>query len=98
MSPAASPTSPSSRPSSFWSPYNQRPFIRFHSFQCLFLAGVGLVSNVLHIIPILGSILMLIISLVITVLWLIAMIQAFMGKTFVIPLIGPLAQQAAGAV
>ncbi len=76
-------------------PYNRRSFVRFHSFQCLLLALVSIVSNVLHIIPFFGTILMMMVNLVIFVLWLVAMIQAFQGRKFLIPLIGPMAEQAA---
>ena len=81
----------------FLAPYNRRSFVRFHCFQCLFLFLILFVSQVLHIFPILGSIVVLAIHLIVAILWLIAIIQAFAGKKFLIPIIGPLAEQAAGA-
>jgi uncharacterized membrane protein len=52
---------------------------------------------VLAFIPIIGWILMLVLALGLFIVWLIAIIQAFQGKRFVIPVIGPLAAKQAGA-
>ncbi len=79
------------------SPYNRRPFIRFHAFQCIFLALAGMVASVLHLIPFFGTMLAIVIHCVIFVLWLIALALAFQGKKFVIPFIGPFAEQAAAS-
>ena len=79
----------------FLAPYARRPFVRFHCFQCIFLFLVAVVVNVFHIIPFIGTIFVMVVHVIILLLWLIAIIQAFAGKKFVIPLIGPLAERAA---
>ena len=84
-------------------PYNRKPFIRFHSFQCLGLAvvsvvlhiGVFIIGSVLHVIPImgaiLGGILHLLVSLVIFIAWLICIIKASKGEWYKLPVIGDFA-------
>lgn len=78
-------------------PYNRRGILRFHSFQCIFLFGAVIVSSLLHLIPFLGWILGTILYLVVIVFWIIACVQAFLGKKFVVPVVGPLAEQAANS-
>lgn len=84
-------------------PYNQSANIRFHSWQSIFLAGVwfalwiGLV--IIGVIPFLNFIDIVLFPLVglgFLILWVIVMIQAFQGKRFSIPVIGPLAAKQAG--
>lgn len=78
-------------------PYNTNPKIKFHSWQNIFLAIAWFACSVIAIIPIIGWIVGVLGILVLFVCWLIAIIQAFQGKKFVIPVIGPLAQKQAGA-
>ena len=74
-------------------PYKSRPFVRFHCFQCIALTIVSVLLNVLHIIPILGTIVAAVLSLVMFVLWLIAILNAAQGKMWRIPVIGDLADK-----
>ena len=83
-------------------PYNQNRVIRFHAFQSIFLnvawiviaVGLNIVLGILH----LWSMFFLssLVGLGFFVLWLILLIQTYQGKTIVLPVIGPLAQQQAG--
>jgi uncharacterized membrane protein len=79
-------------------PYNQRPFIRFHAWQSIFLfiASVA-IHFVLLFIPIIGWILSIPISLLILALWIICLIKAFNGQLFKLPVIGDLAEKQANA-
>lgn len=83
-------------------PYNKNPVIRFHAFQSIFLhvacivvaIGLNIVLGILHLWSLffLGSLLWL----VFFVLWIYLLIQTYQGKTIVLPVIGPIAQQQAG--
>ena len=84
-------------------PYNKKPFIRFHSIQCLALAavsivlhiGVFIIGSVLHVIPIMGAVigagLHLIVTLCIFIAWLMCIIKASQGQWFKLPIIGDFA-------
>lgn len=77
-------------------PYNRNKFIRFHSFQCLFLAAFFFVANiVLNFIPILGLIASMILGIGGFILWIILVIKAYQGQKFKVPFIGDLAEQQA---
>jgi uncharacterized membrane protein len=82
-------------------PYNTNPKVKFHAWQSIFLGCTWIVLWVLNIvlafIPIIGWLLMIVLALGLFIVWLIAIIQAFQGKRFVIPVIGPLAAKQAGA-
>jgi uncharacterized membrane protein len=80
-------------------PYNKMPLVRFHSIQCLLLAGVSFVLQValtimaifLHFIPLIGvlfSLIHLVVFLGIFVAWLMAIIKASKGEWFKLPVIG----------
>lgn len=64
------------------------PFARYHANQGLVLFLCGLISSVLWIIPILGWIIAPILSIVITVLAVIGIINALNGKAKELPIIG----------
>jgi len=84
-------------------PFNRNPYVRFHSWQSIFL---GLAYLVVHFvmffvarIPVLGwSALFLwpLIGLAFFILWIIVLIKAFNGERFKLPIIGQLAEQQAG--
>jgi uncharacterized membrane protein len=83
-------------------PYNKNPVIRFHAFQSIFLhvacivlmIGLNIVLGILHLwgMFFLGSLFWLALFL----LWIYLLIQTYQGKTIVLPVIGPIAQQQAG--
>jgi len=84
-------------------PYNTNPKVKFHAWQSIFLAGlwiaIWIVLVIIGVIPFVNFLdlfLFPIVGIAFVVLWLITMIQAFQGKRFVIPVIGPLAAKQAG--
>jgi uncharacterized membrane protein len=87
-------------------PYNKNRVVRFHAFQSIFL-GVGMVivsialgifdTMLWHLVGFwLVSMLSSLIHLAFVILWLYMLITTFQGRTTVLPVIGPLAQQQAG--
>lgn len=77
-------------------PYNRRPFVRFHSFQSIAFGVVALVIHlVLGVIPILGWIASIFVSLAFFVIWLFTLFKASKGEWFKLPLIGDFAEQQA---
>lgn len=85
-------------------PFNRRPFVRFHSFQCIFfwvawtVLWIGL-SIIAHI-PFFGWATYLIwplVSLAGFIIWLIVLLKAYQGKIYKLPMIGDLAEKQAGA-
>lgn len=89
-------------------PYNKDKFIRFHSFQCLFLTGgvivasivVMILSFILGLIPVIGWIIGLLIwlgfSIGFFVLWILCIYKAYQNQRWELPVIGKLAAQQAG--
>jgi uncharacterized membrane protein len=88
-------------------PYKHNRFVRFHSFQCLLLWGAAillaialkLAALLLFIIPVLGPLLVVLVSAVVgigaLVLWLVLVVKAFLGEMFQLPLLGAFAVQQA---
>ena len=77
-------------------PYNKNPVIRFHAFQSIFLNVVCVVASI--VLNIILAILhlwevMLLVSLAILGAFVYMLVMAYQGKTVVLPVIGPLAQQ-----
>ncbi|HTT22367.1 MAG TPA: hypothetical protein VMG82_25795 [Candidatus Sulfotelmatobacter sp.] len=86
-------------------PFRRDPFLRFHSVQCLLLWLVSVVAVallrlsafLLVLIPVIGP-LLVVLSVTITALaallvWIVAVVKAFQGERFALPLIGGLAEQ-----
>ncbi len=69
-------------------PYNKRPFVRFHAFQCLGLAVCAFALGMLMIIPILGWIVGIIGDLALFVVWILCIVKASQGQRWKVPLIG----------
>lgn len=84
-------------------PYNKDRFIKFHAFQCLFLAAAAFATYicllVLNIIPVIGTIVYILliplVGLTVFVLAVISLIKAYNNGKFMIPVIGKLAEQQA---
>jgi uncharacterized membrane protein len=84
-------------------PYKQNRFVRFHSIQCLLLWGaeillgiaLKLVGLLLFIIPVLGPLLVLLLTVTAglgaVVLWLVLEVKALQGHMFKLPLLGEFA-------
>jgi uncharacterized membrane protein len=85
-------------------PYNQNKAIRFHAFQSIFLNIAAILlsfafSIMIGIFHFVGALFALFVGpliwLAFLCLWLYMMFAAYQGKTVVLPIIGPLAQQQA---
>ena len=87
-------------------PFKRNRFIRFHSFQSIFLMAATIVIafalrilySVLTLIPVVGY-LMAWLALAVAVLgwgilWLVLLVKALQGQTFRLPVIGSLAEKA----
>jgi uncharacterized membrane protein len=77
-------------------PYNRSSFVRFHSWQSIFL-GVAAVAVhlILAVIPIIGWLLMLPVGLGFLVLWILVIVKASKGERYKLPFIGNFAEQQA---
>ena len=90
-------------------PYNRNRFVRFHSFQCIFVAialvvievGLMIISSVLHLIPVVGwlitAIMWPLFGLAVLAIWLILVIKAYQHEMFKLPVVGDMAEKQAGA-
>ena len=90
-------------------PYNKNRFVRFHSFQNIFLHVAGfvlwialfMVSAVLAFIPILGHLvaflLWMVLSLGLFIIWIVLLLKANQGQMFKLPVIGDMAEKQANA-
>lgn len=77
-------------------PYKNSSYVRFHSWQCIFLYLLGFVLGFINVIPILGQIVFLIAMIGLFVAWLMALLRALKGERWEIPLIGKYAAKQAG--
>jgi uncharacterized membrane protein len=87
-------------------PFKRNRFVRFHSFQSIFLAvatilvgfALRILYSVLTVIPVLGFLmawlLMAVAVLGWVILWLVLLVKALQGETFRLPLLGDLAEKA----
>lgn len=79
-------------------PYNKNPVVRFHAFQSIFMNVACIVASiVLNMVLVMIHLWALtpLISLAFFVLWIYLLVVAYQGKTIVLPVIGPIAQQQA---
>jgi len=83
-------------------PFNKNSFVRFHSWQSIFLAVAWFVADIVLIvlghIPVVNMvswILWPLVALLFVILWIVCLINAFNGKRFKIPLIGDFAEKQA---
>ena len=91
-------------------PYNRNRFVRFHSLQCIgaWLAAVvvgamlRVVVLVLFIIPLLGYLLVWLVSMVVSlaffIIWIVLIVKALQGEMFKLPLVGDFAEQQANKI
>jgi uncharacterized membrane protein len=91
-------------------PYNKSRFVRFHSWQNVFLhlaafaLGIGLfiVSIILMLIPILGHLVSVLLWacfwLGLLIVWIILLMKANQGVMYKLPVIGDLAEKQANAM
>lgn len=90
-------------------PYNKNRFVRFHSFQNIFLhvaafvawIALFIISAVLAFIPILGHLvaflLWMVLSVGLLVVWIMLLIKANQGQMWKLPVIGDMAEKQANA-
>lgn len=80
-------------------PFNRNRFVRFHSYQCLFLTIVALLfaatSGVITIFSFLEGLLTAAFEIVLVVLWVIAAFKAWRGVEYRLPIIGSYAAEQA---
>ena len=85
-------------------PYNERPFVRFHSWQSILLNVAAFLVNValsmlavitLFMGPMAFYAVIRIVWLLWMALWVLCVVQAVNGKTFKLPFIGNLAEKLA---
>ena len=84
----------------FRPPFNQNRYIRFHSFQCLFLClAIVVVAITLRLLSGLSFLIAALLSVVflvgLVILWLVLLLKAFLGERFKLPVIGNLAEHQA---
>jgi len=87
-------------------PYNKNRTVRFHAFQSIFLnVAMIVVAIALGIFDALighivgwwfASMVSMLFDLVLFAVWIYMIVMTYQGRTIVLPVIGPLAQQQAG--
>lgn len=77
-------------------PYNTKPFVRFHAFQCIGLAICWFCLSLVWIIPILGWIVGALGFLVLLVCWIMSIVKASQGSAFKLPVISEFAAKQSG--
>ena len=77
-------------------PYNTRPFVKFHAFQCLGLAVLGFCLSIIGIVPILGQIIFLVGWIAMLVLWVMSLVKASQGTYLKLPVISDFASKQSG--
>ena len=79
-------------------PYNKNSFVRFHSWQSIFLGIAAFaIDMVLTVIPVVGWMILPFIALAFLVIWIIVLMKALKGERYKLPVIGSLAEKQAGA-
>jgi uncharacterized membrane protein len=86
-------------------PYKDSAYVRFHSWQSIFLGIVWLVVFValsilsmltMFVMPLVMAPIQLLINLAFFLIWIVCVIQAVNGKRFKLPVLGALAEKQAG--
>jgi uncharacterized membrane protein len=81
-------------------PYKKNRFIRFHSWQSVFL-GITVFFIGLLLLTMLGHLIMMLLLVVFllgcSILWVLLLVKALQGEKFKIPLLGDLAEKTANA-
>lgn len=83
-------------------PYNRNRFVRFHSFQCLFIAVALVVlhiclSFVSYVLPLIMFPVLGLVGLAELALWLLLVVKAYQHEIFKLPIVGDLAEKQANA-
>ena len=83
--------------------YKKRPYVRFHSWQAIYLLiatvlitiVLGVISNLVPALRFLNFDHFPLDSLVLVILWIVALIKAFNGEWYKLPIIGSMAERKA---
>jgi uncharacterized membrane protein len=90
-------------------PYNRNRFVRFHCFQCLFVAvalvvvdvALMILSSIFHLLPVIGwfitALMWPLYSLAVLALWLLLVVKAYQHEIYKLPVVGDMAERQAGA-
>lgn len=90
-------------------PYKGNRFVRFHSFQCIgmalatvvFIAILRICGVLLFFVPVLGPLLVSLVSMVVTLafvmIWIVLVVKALQGEMYRLPLIGEFAAHQSAA-
>ena len=74
----------------------ENKFVRFHAMQSIIVfGGLFVLQLVLAFIPVIGAILVPVISIGSLILWVVLMIKAYQGEKFKLPMIGGIAEKQA---
>lgn len=80
-------------------PFNRARFVRFHSYQCLFLSLVAILfavfSGMISMFSFLEGLLSAAFELVLVALWVVATFKAWRGVEYRLPIIGRIAAEQA---
>ena len=69
-------------------------FVRFHAMQSIIVFGAIFISaTVINIIPLLGQLISVLISLGSVVLWIMLMVKAYQGEEWEVPFLGKIARE-----
>jgi uncharacterized membrane protein len=72
----------------------ENKFVRFHAMQSIItFGGLSALSIVLTWVPIIGWMLLPIVSIIWLILWVLLMVKAYQGQLFKLPMIGDLAEK-----
>lgn len=77
-------------------PYNQKPFIKFHAFQCLGLAVVWICLSIIGAIPFLGWAVLILGSIAMLIVWVLCIVKASQGSALKLPVISKFASEQSG--
>lgn len=85
-------------------PYNRSSYIRFHAWQCIFMAvawivldiAISIFGHLLSFFTLIAFGLYPLVALAMLILWLMVLIKAFNGERFKLPILGDLAEKQAG--
>lgn len=86
-------------------PYNRSSYVRFHAWQCIFMAiawfvidvAIGIFGRFLVFFRLITLGLYPLVALAMLILWLIVLIKAFNGERFKLPIVGDLAEKQANS-
>ncbi len=72
-------------------------YVRFHALQSLTAFGVlHIAATVIWIIPILGGIVSILISITMLILWIVLMVKAYKGERYKLPVVGDFVERQLG--